>query len=50
MKEGIIGAVFDYALGEISDELFDGLRAGTPGAPDRGREARFAPGHLSGGC
>ncbi len=30
MKEGIIGAVFDYALGEISDYLFDGLRAGTP--------------------
>jgi uncharacterized protein (UPF0261 family) len=30
MKEGIIGAVFDYGLGEISDELFDGLRAGTP--------------------
>ena len=28
MKEGLIGAVFDYALGEISDELFDGLRAG----------------------
>ena len=27
MKEGIIGAVFDYALGEISDELFDGFRA-----------------------
>ena len=27
MKEGIIGAVFDYALGEISDELFEGLRA-----------------------
>ncbi|QDU67143.1 Tm-1-like ATP-binding domain-containing protein [Engelhardtia mirabilis] len=27
MKEGIIGAVFDYALGEISDELFHGLRA-----------------------
>ncbi len=27
IKEGIIGAVFDYALGEISDELFDGLRA-----------------------
>jgi uncharacterized protein (UPF0261 family) len=27
MKEGIIGAVFDYALGEIADELFDGLRA-----------------------
>jgi uncharacterized protein (UPF0261 family) len=28
MKDGIIGAVFDYALGEIADELFDGLRAG----------------------
>ena len=27
MREGVIGAVFDYALGEISDELFDGLRA-----------------------
>lgn len=27
MKEGLIGAVFDYALGEISDELFGGLRA-----------------------
>ena len=30
MKEGLIGAVFDYALGEISDELFHGLRAGGP--------------------
>jgi len=30
MKEGIIGAVFDYALGEISDELFEALRAGSP--------------------
>jgi uncharacterized protein (UPF0261 family) len=30
MKEGIIGAVFDYALGEIADELFEGLRAGGP--------------------
>jgi uncharacterized protein (UPF0261 family) len=30
MKEGIIGAVFDYALGEISDELFHALRAGSP--------------------
>ncbi|BCS35524.1 hypothetical protein TBR22_A47570 [Luteitalea sp. TBR-22] len=28
MKQGIIGAVFDYAMGEISDELFHGLRAG----------------------
>lgn len=30
MKEGLIGAVFDYALGEISDEVFDALRAGGP--------------------
>ena len=30
MEEGIIGAVFDYALGEVSDEMFDGLRAGGP--------------------
>lgn len=28
MKEGIIGAVFDYAMGEIADELYQGLRAG----------------------
>lgn len=28
MEQGIIGAVFDYAMGEISDELFHGLRAG----------------------
>ena len=28
MKDGIIGAVFDYALGEISDEVHQGLRAG----------------------
>jgi len=28
MKDGLIGAVFDYALGEIADEVFDGLRAG----------------------
>ncbi len=28
MRQGIIGAVFDYAMGEISDELFHGLRAG----------------------
>lgn len=27
MKEGIITGVFDYALGEIADEVFDGLRA-----------------------
>ena len=30
MKEGIIGGVFDYALGEIADEHFEGLRAGGP--------------------
>ena len=30
MKDGLVGGVFDYALGEISDELFDGLRAATP--------------------
>ncbi|MCH2135591.1 MAG: Tm-1-like ATP-binding domain-containing protein [Phycisphaerales bacterium] len=28
MREGVIGGVFDYALGEISDECFGGLRAG----------------------
>jgi uncharacterized protein (UPF0261 family) len=28
MKDGLIGAVFDYALGEIADEVFGGLRAG----------------------
>lgn len=28
MKEGLIGAVFDYGLGEIPDEMYDGLRAG----------------------
>jgi uncharacterized protein (UPF0261 family) len=28
MKEGLIGAVFDYGLGEIPDEIFGGLRAG----------------------
>lgn len=27
MREGLITAVFDYALGEIADEVFDGLRA-----------------------
>ncbi len=28
MKQGIIGAVFDYAMGEISDAIFHALRAG----------------------
>jgi uncharacterized protein (UPF0261 family) len=30
LRQGILGAVFDYAMGEISDELFHGLRAGGP--------------------
>ena len=28
MRQGIIGAVFDYAMGEIADAVFKGLRAG----------------------
>ncbi len=30
MRDGLIGAVFDYALGEITDELLGGLRAAGP--------------------
>ena len=30
MKEGVVGAVFDYAMGEIADDVFGGLRAGGP--------------------
>ncbi|MEM7261933.1 MAG: Tm-1-like ATP-binding domain-containing protein [Planctomycetota bacterium] len=30
MKQGVIGAVFDYAMGEIADEVFEGLRGGGP--------------------
>ena len=30
MREGLLDGVFDYALGEIADELFGGLRAGGP--------------------
>ncbi len=30
MKDGLIGAVFDYGLGEIPDEMYDGLRAAGP--------------------
>ena len=30
MKDGVVGAVFDYALGEISDEIFGALRAAGP--------------------
>ncbi|HVS18138.1 MAG TPA: Tm-1-like ATP-binding domain-containing protein [Planctomycetota bacterium] len=28
MREGLIGAVFDYAMGELADEMYHGLRAG----------------------
>ncbi len=30
MREGVIGAVFDYAMGEIADGVYGVLRAGTP--------------------
>jgi len=30
MKEGIIGAVFDYSMGEIADDVWSVLRAGGP--------------------
>lgn len=30
MKEGLIGAVLDYAMGEIADDVHHGLRAGGP--------------------
>ena len=30
MKEGLIGGVFDYAMGEIADEVYGVLRAGGP--------------------
>ena len=34
MRQGLIGGVFDYALGEISDELHHALRAAAPtGSP-----------------
>ncbi len=29
MREGVIGAVFDYAMGEIADGVYEELRAGT---------------------
>jgi len=28
MRDGLIGAVFDYAMGELADEMYHGLRAG----------------------
>ncbi len=30
MKDGLIRGVFDYAMGEIADEIYGGLRAGGP--------------------
>lgn len=30
MREGVIGAVFDYAMGEIADGVYEVLRAGEP--------------------
>ncbi|HAT26499.1 MAG TPA: hypothetical protein DCS89_05765 [Gammaproteobacteria bacterium] len=30
MREGVVKAVFDYALGEIADDVYGGLRAGGP--------------------
>lgn len=30
MKDGIVGAVFDYGLGEIPDEIYDAFRAAGP--------------------
>jgi uncharacterized protein (UPF0261 family) len=30
MRDGVVGAVFDYALGEIADEVFGGLRSAGP--------------------
>ena len=30
MKEGVVGAVFDYAMGEIADAVLGGLRAAGP--------------------
>ncbi len=30
MKDGVVDGVFDYAMGEIADDVFGGLRAGGP--------------------
>ena len=30
MRDGVVGGVFDYALGEIADDVYGGLRAGGP--------------------
>ena len=50
MKEGIIGAVFDYAMGEIADDVWKVLRAGGPDrltvAGKLGLPQVFCPGGL----
>ncbi len=50
MKDGLIGAVFDYGLGEIPDHMFDGLRDGGPErltvAGDLGLPQVICPGGL----
>lgn len=50
MRDGIIGAVFDYAMGELADEMYHGLRAGDPTrltvAGDLGLPQVLCPGGL----
>jgi uncharacterized protein (UPF0261 family) len=50
MREGLIGAVFDYAMGELADEMYHGLRAGDPTrltvAGDLGLPQVLCPGGL----
>lgn len=50
MREGILGAVFDYAMGELADEMYHGLRAGDPTrltvAGDLGLPQVLCPGGL----
>jgi uncharacterized protein (UPF0261 family) len=50
MRDGVIGAVFDYAMGELADEMYHGLRAGDPTrltvAGDLGLPQVLCPGGL----
>jgi uncharacterized protein (UPF0261 family) len=50
MREGLIGAVFDYAMGELADEMYHGLRAGDASrltvAGDLGLPQVLCPGGL----
>ena len=50
MKEGIIGAVFDYAMGEIADDVWGVLRAGGPERLTVCRQAGHSSSSLSGRC